>query len=86
MDYSKIEFLLKILGIIVSSFFAYHKFITKLIDKKVDKALYDNDIKHISQLRNEDNKTIFNKLESLDCNIGKLNENLIEILKKIKVD
>ena len=86
MDYTQIELILKIIGIVTGYIFTYHKFIVKLIDKKVDKALYDSDIKHINELRYEDNKTLFNKIESLEDSIKDLNKNLIEIFLNKKVE
>lgn len=42
---------IKIFSVVVSSFVAYHKYITKEIDKKVDKILYDKDLERLNEMK-----------------------------------
>ena len=82
------------------SILSYHKYIMQEInkkatkrelneiscelEKKVDKILYEKEIEFLKNQRRDDNKTLFNKMNSIESRLKDLNQNLLEIFKHDK--
>lgn len=82
LEYIKLFF--SITTFVSGAFLAYHKYIIKEIDKKLDKRIYEKDLEFHKQQRYDDNKTLFNKMDSLEETVRELSKNILEIFKKDK--
>lgn len=60
--FKEIEINLKIIGMIVTTFFAYHKFIMSQLEKKVNKNFHQKETEYRERLQKESNKTVYNIL------------------------
>ena len=56
------ELFLKIAGTVAGAIFAYHKYITTQLDKKVDKEDCQTTHKYTQQLKEESTKTLFKNI------------------------
>ena len=56
----------------------YHKFIMAHMEKKVDKSLYEMQIKFLSQQRKEDNKALYEDIKEIKVELRKMTEYLIK--------
>lgn len=100
MDLQYIKFGFTIFISILSSLIAYHKYIMQEVnkkatkkelneiscelEKKVDKILYEKEIEFLKSQRRDDNKTLYNKMNSIESQIKNMNQNLLEIFKHDK--
>lgn len=100
MDLQYIKFGLTIFISILSSLIGYHKYIMQEVnkkatkkelneiscelEKKVDKILYEKEIEFLKSQRRDDNKTLYNKMNSIESQIKNMNQNLLEIFKHDK--
>ncbi|MGO2117322.1 MAG: hypothetical protein ACTH29_00155 [Fusobacterium sp.] len=100
MDLQYIKFGLTIFISILSSLIGYHKYIMQEVNKKatkkelneiscelkkkVDKILYEKEIEFLKNQRIDDNKTLFNKMNSIESQLKNMNQNLLEIFKHDK--
>ena len=100
MDLQYIKFGFTIFISILSSLIGYHKYIMQEVnkkatkkelseiscelEKKVDKILYEKEIEFLKNQRRDDNKTLFNKMNSIESQLKNMNQNLLEIFKHDK--
>ena len=56
----------------------YHKFIMAHMEKKVDKSLYEMQVKFLSQQRKEDNKALYEDIKEIKVELRKMTEDLIK--------
>ena len=56
----------------------YHKFIMAHMEKKVDKSLYEMQVKFLSQQRKEDNKALYEDIKEIKVELRKMTEYLIK--------
>ena len=75
-----VELVFKFLGIlatIASSLFGYHKYIMTQLEKKVDKTVCDHTHTYIKEIREENNKTLFNGIKKIEERLGRIEEHLL---------
>ena len=56
----------------------YHKFFMAHMEKKVDKSLYEMQVKFLSQQRKEDNKALYEDIKEIKADIGRLSNFLMK--------
>lgn len=67
------------IGVTVGGIFiGYHKFIMAHMEKKVDKSLYEMQVKFLSQQRKEDNKALYEDIKEIKADIGRLSNFLMK--------
>ena len=71
------ELFLKIAGTVAGSIFAYHKYITAQLDKKVDKEDCEMTHRYTKQLREESTKTLFKNIGEIKDKLKTIEEHLL---------
>jgi len=68
----------KIAMTIMGVFVAYHKFILALMEKKVDKGLYEMQVKFLNQQRKDDNKALYEDIKEIKAELRRMTDYLIK--------
>ena len=56
----------------------YHKFIMAHMEKKVDKSLYEMQVKFLSQQRKEDNKALYEDIKEIKSELRRMTDFLMK--------
>lgn len=69
---------IKIISGVVTVFIGYHKFIISLLDKKIDKEIWEREKRLIERLEEENRKNIYEGLKKIDERIARIEEKLMK--------
>lgn len=69
---------IKIISGVVAVFIGYHKFIISLLDKKIDKEIWEREKRLIERLEEENRKNIYESLKKIDERIARIEEKLMK--------
>ena len=68
---------IKILSGIVALFIGYHKFILSLLDRKIDKEIWEREKKLLERLEEENRKNLIGGLSRIEERIVRIEERLM---------
>ena len=69
---------LKILSGIVAIFIGYHKFILSLLDRKIDKEIWEREKRLIERFEEENRKNLIGGLQRIEERIVRIEEKLMK--------
>lgn len=69
---------LKILSGVLAVFFGYHKFILSLLDRKIDKEIWEREKKLLERLEEENRKNLIEGLRRIEERISRIEEKLMK--------
>lgn len=71
------EFWLKVGSAIASALYAYHKFLSTQLGKKVDKDDCNSTHQYIKEIRTENEKTLFKCINKIEQRLGRIEDYFI---------